>query len=286
MLLFVSKTVLSAPIVWKMHDANRQFYVLGSIHAGNNSLYPLPDIFLNQWDNADALIVEANILRPSSALNAPHAPPFTQQRLTLEQQHQLDRIAKTLSLPTPYLLNQPPWLTAMMLQLALANKLNLTPEQGIDYVLLKKAHHQQLPIKQLESLEYQINLLKNLPNNGTDMLLETLSQWHDAEQSLHCLVTAWKHGDSDKLTALFKETQHDAATNETLIFARNKHWVTTLSQSPAYKTGHFLVVVGVFHLIGEQGLPALMQQAGFTVERITEGTAAQCQHDVGLNSSP
>jgi uncharacterized protein YbaP (TraB family) len=31
------------------------------------------------------------------------------------------------------------------------------------------------------------------------------------------------------------------------------------------------VLVGALHLVGEQGLPALLQRAGYTVERLTGG---------------
>lgn len=274
---FISHHALAEPIVWKIYDNHRQFYVLGSIHAGEKEMFPLPQAFLSQWKKADALVVEANILQHSAPATQNNKPPYTQETLNNEQLEKLKTIAESLSLPYKLLTSQPPWLTATYLQLTLAKQLNLSTDQGIDYVLLKRAEEQHIPIKALESVEYQLSLLQNLPHNGNGMLVETIDHWQQTKASLQCLVDVWKQGDSEKFTTLFNDTQYDPETNEALIFTRNRHWAETLTQSSDYQSGRFMVVVGAFHLIGEQGLPALMKQAGFTVERITKGTTAQCE---------
>ncbi|WP_318464286.1 TraB/GumN family protein [Photobacterium leiognathi] len=274
---FISHHALAEPIVWKIYDNHRQFYVLGSIHAGEKEMLPLPQTFLSQWKKADALVVEANILQHNAPATQNNKPPYTQETLNNEQLEKLKTIAESLSLPYKLLTSQPPWLTATYLQLTLAKQLNLSTDQGIDYVLLKRAEEQHIPIKSLESVEYQLSLLQNLPHNGNSMLVETIDHWQQTKASLQCLVDVWKQGDSEKFTTLFNDTQYDPETNEALIFARNRHWAETLTQSSDYQSGRFMVVVGAFHLIGEQGLPALMKQAGFTVERITKGTTAKCE---------
>ena len=286
LLPFISHHALAEPIVWKIYDNHRQFYVLGSIHAGEQDMFPLPQAFLSQWKKADALIVEANILQPTTTpTEQNNKPPYTQETLNTEQLAKLKTIAESLSLPYELLTSQPPWLTATYLQLMLANQLNLSPDQGIDYVLLKRAEKQHIPIKSLESVEYQLSLLQNLPHNGNSMLVETIEQWQQTKASLQCLVDVWKQGDSEKFKTLFNDTQYDPETNEALIFARNRHWAETLTLSPDYQSGRFMVVVGAFHLIGEQGLPALMKKAGFKVERITKGATAQCEDWEAITSS-
>ena len=276
LLPFISHHAFAEPIVWKIYDTQRQFYVLGSIHAGEKDMFPLPKAFLTQWKDADALIVEANILTQSTSTIEQYQPPLTQEKLNSEQLQTLQTITTSLQLPYEHLIAQPPWLTATYLQLALAKQQNLSTDQGIDYVLLKRAQQQDLPIKAFETVEHQLNLLQNLPENGTNMLLETINNWQQTEQALKCLVNVWKQGDSQKFAELFNDTQFDPETNDALIFSRNRQWAKILSESKDYQSGRFMVVVGAFHLIGEQGLPALMEKEGFTVERITKGVAAQC----------
>ncbi|OBU45738.1 polysaccharide biosynthesis protein GumN [Photobacterium phosphoreum] len=276
LLPFISQPALAEPIIWKIYDQQREFYVLGSIHAGKEAMFPLPDIFLEQWQQADALIVEANILQQSNV--APTlAPPFTNQALSESTLQQLQKISKTLNLSFDQLLQQPPWLTAVTLQLALADKLDLKSDYGIDYVLLQRAQQQQLPIHELESVSQQFNMLENLPDNGAPMLIETINEWDKTQSSLRCLVKVWQHGDGEKLEQLFNESQFDPTTDDALIFDRNQHWAETLAHTTPYQSGKFMVVVGAFHLIGDQGLPNLMKQQGFKVEKVTSGTAANCR---------
>ncbi|WP_268875017.1 TraB/GumN family protein [Photobacterium kishitanii] len=61
------------------------------------------------------------------------------------------------------------------------------------------------------------------------------------------------------------------------MFNRNQRWAETLAKTSPYQSGKFMVVVGAFHLIGEQGLPNLMKQQGFKIEKITSGTKANCK---------
>ncbi|SMY35539.1 TraB family protein [Photobacterium malacitanum] len=275
LLPFISQSALATPIVWKIYDQQREFYVLGSIHAGKEAMFPLPAIFLEQWQHADALVVEANILQQSQV--APTIkPPFTQQALSATELKQLQKITTTLNISFEQLLQQPPWLTAVTLQLALADKLELKSDYGIDYVLLQRAQQQQLPILELESVSQQFNMLETLPENGTPMLLETINEWHKTQSSLRCLVKVWQHGDGNKLEQLFQESQFDPTTDDALIFNRNQRWAEALVKDPTYQSGKFMVVVGAFHLIGEQGLPNLMKQQGFSVEKMTSGTTADC----------
>lgn len=276
LLPFISQPALATPIVWKIYDNQREFYVLGSIHAGKEAMFPLPDVFLEQWQQADALIVEANILQQSS-VTPKLAPPFTHQALPETALNQLKHISKKLNISFEQLLQQPPWLTAVTLQLALADQLELKSDYGIDYVLLQRAQQQQLPILELESVSQQFNMLENLPDNGAPMLIETINEWDKTQSSLRCLVKVWQHGDGDKLEQLFQESQFDPTTDDALIFNRNQRWAETLAKASPYQSGKFMVVVGAFHLIGEQGLPNLMKQQGFKIEKITSGTKANCK---------
>ena len=275
LLPFISQSTLAAPIIWKIYDQQREFYVLGSIHAGKEAMFPLPNVFIDQWQQADALIVEANILQQSGATPI-LAPPFTHQALSESTLKQLQKISKTLNLSFDQLLQQPPWLTAVTLQLALAEKIDLKSDYGIDYVLLQRAQQQQLPIHELESVSQQFNMLENLPDNGAPMLIETINDWDKTQSSLQCLVKVWQHGDSEKLEQLFQESQFDPTTDDALIFNRNQRWAETLTTASSYQSGKFMVVVGAFHLIGDQGLPNLMKQQGFKVEKITSGTKSNC----------
>ncbi|EOB1207302.1 TraB/GumN family protein [Photobacterium damselae] len=269
LLPFLSFSALSAPLVWQAQKGDVNFYFLGSIHAGKKTFYPLPSEFMEHWSSANALIVEANILS-STEVKPDLSGPTTKQQLTPKQQEQLKVISDTLSLPYSHLLTMPPWLSAINLQMALTNQLGLDPQQGVDYQLLLKAQHDKLPIKELEGVEQQFALLANLPEHGTPMLQETVTNWEQLKQDMTDLITAWQTGDQTKLNQLFTNSQFDDQSDEQLIFGRNKQWAHLLSDPKQYPAGNYLVVVGAFHLLGDKGVPALLAEEGFIIKRVSE----------------
>lgn len=273
---FVTSPVTAEPMVWLAKDPQRQFVLLGSIHAGEQDLYPLPQAFLDYWPKASGLVVEANILEPSAA-EIDRNIATNNSRLSTKDKEMLATIAKQAGLPYLSLLHSPPWLAALNLQMAMASQAGLSPEQGIDVVLLKRAQAQGLPILELESISQQLAMMEGLPDHGEDILLTTLRDWEKMESQLSCLVSAWKAGDQRHLIELLEDSQYSAATDNKLIYERNQNWADQLANNASYRQGTYLVVVGALHLFGEQGLPALLEKRGFKVQLLTEGKKVRCE---------
>ncbi|MGF1690281.1 TraB/GumN family protein [Photobacterium kagoshimensis] len=273
---FLASSAFAEPMVWHATDGQRQFTILGSIHVGTQDMYPLPEIFLNHWQAADGLIVEANILdtkMPSFTFN----PPLTHALLDESDTHKLNQIAKQLKLKPNDLAYAPPWYSVMSIQLALAYNLGLQADLGVDYILLERAANQSMPIHQLESVAKQFDMMKALPKNGLDMLLETIHDWDEVDDQLDCLIAAWQDGDKGKLDSLFAESSYSDETDFMLIDQRNINWVEQLNDIKKYPAGNYMLVVGAFHLIGEQGLPNLLKEKGFSVQLLTQGSQSQCE---------
>jgi uncharacterized protein YbaP (TraB family) len=57
---------------------------------------------------------------------------------------------------------------------------------------------------------------------------------------------------------------------QTLIAGRNERWSKAATDLLAANT-HALIVVGAAHLAGPSGLPELLEDRGFSVERIDAG---------------
>lgn len=262
------------PLVWMAQDSQRQFILLGSIHAGHPSLYPLPQAFLNHWRSANALVVEANILAPNQARINP-AIPLTENLLSTEEKTALLDTARKAGLKVTPLLKSPPWLAAIQLQMKMADNAGLSPAHGIDMTLLRRAEKDQLPIKELESVQQQITLMEQLDDHGKDLLMATVGEWEQLESQLQCMISAWQAGDLAQLQRIFDDSHYSAKTDELLIYARNRDWANQMA-SEYYPPGKYLVVVGAMHLLGPQGLPALLSHQGFTLEPLTQSAKAIC----------
>ncbi|GAL08100.1 hypothetical protein JCM19237_154 [Photobacterium aphoticum] len=94
-------------MVWLAEKDNRSFTFLGAIHVGTADFYPLPKAFLQRWQQADALVVEADILQPFTPSLNPNTPA-TRQVLNPEEQQALTALAKKLNLSSSTLLQSPP----------------------------------------------------------------------------------------------------------------------------------------------------------------------------------
>ena len=275
LLPFITTSVAAEPLVWQAQDAHRQFIILGSIHAGDDSFYPLPAAFSSHWESADALVVEANILKPSSAQLNP-AVATTDEMLTDTEKQSLAATAKQAGLSSTPLLSSPPWLAAISLQMKMAEQAGLSPNRGVDITLLKRAQASQLPILELESIEKQLRLMEQLDDHGKNLLMTTVDEWDEMNDQLACLISAWQAGDKAQLDTLVNESQYNDDTDAALIVDRNHDWVTKLIEDPAYQRGKFLIVVGAMHLLGEEGLPELLKQKGFSIKQLSQSKQASC----------
>lgn len=275
LLPFITTCVVAEPLVWQAENANRQFIILGSIHAGDENFYPLPTAFTAHWDSADALVVEANILKPSSAQLNPTVAT-TAQMLTESEKQSLAATAKLAGLSSSPLLSSPPWLAAISLQMKMAEQAGLSPDRGIDITLLKRAQAKQMPILELESIEQQLRLMEQLDDHGKDLLMTTVNEWEEMTKQLSCLISAWQAGDQQQLATLFDDSQYTDKTDTALINDRNHGWAKQLTDDPMYQRGKFLIVVGAMHLLGEEGLPALLKQQGFSIKQLSQSEQVSC----------
>ncbi|UTV28368.1 TraB/GumN family protein [Photobacterium atrarenae] len=275
LLPFITAPALAEPQVWLAQKQQRQFILLGSIHAGQSSFYPLPQVFLDYWAEAKGLIVEANILQPADfSLN--RDKPTNETLLNKQEKRQLREVATQTNLPYLSLLHSPPWLAAMQLQNAMATQAGLSAEQGIDITLLLRAEAENKAIFELESLQQQLAMMESLPDHGQSLLRTTLFDWQEMQTQLNCMLSAWQHGDHHQMQQLLEDSRYSDPTHHLLIDQRNDDWTAQLSESPAYKQGSFLVVVGAMHLIGPSGVPSLLRQKGFIVTQLSQSQSSAC----------
>ena len=85
---------------------------------------------------------------------------------------------------------------------------------------------------------------------------------------METIVTAWRTGDLATLDRLLLQSFRESpAIYQRLLVERNRDWVPKIAQCEAEPTP-CLVVVGGAHLLGPDGLVALLGAAGFTLEQM------------------
>ncbi len=266
------------PFLWQATAGKGTLYLLGSIHFGTPAMYPLPTIISTTFNNADTLVVEANILDvdPLSATRLftekalYHDGSTLQKELNATTWQQLTAAARTFNIPIEILNKQKPWFASMTLTALALNHFGYSEALGIDRHFLKQAQGQK-KIVELESLEWQLSLFEQLtPQGQVAMLEETLRELKNGKSFFESMLHAWKSGDAEALQALIDESTpndaHAARLNQLIITDRN-HSMTKVLNRLANQGGHYFVVVGAGHLTGNEGIIALLKRQGYQVSQ-------------------
>jgi len=232
----------------------QHLHLVGSIHMGTRDMSPLPPKLISMIDQADALIVEADITGSETPFSDLPAYPPLSERLSSGQLQQLETLADELGVSLALADSQPLWQLAMVLQATQAQKLGLRPQFGIDYQMLNQAREAGIKVLELEGAESQIALLRELPDNGLSLLEDTLTHWHTNARLLQMMIGWWLEqppGVAPSLPNTFSHSLYDLLMNQ-----RNLAWRDKLHALPA---GRYVVAVGALHLYGEGNLPTLLK---------------------------
>ncbi|BDH46770.1 hypothetical protein TUM12370_28140 [Salmonella enterica subsp. enterica serovar Choleraesuis] len=252
--------LISQPYTWPALDitlpGGRYLHLVGSIHMGTPNMAPLPPRLLSRLDKADALIVEADITTSASPFTEPVIPlaPLS-ERLSESQWQTLSGLAENLHLSLASLDNLPLWQVALMLQAFQARQLGLSPDYGIDVQLLEAAHEVNLPVRELEGATSQLSLLEQLPDDGRELLADTLTHWHTNARLLQLMMSWWLDNPPSAKDLVLPNTFSNDLY-DVLMLSRNRQWYDYLHRLPP---GRYVVAVGALHLYGEGNLPGLLK---------------------------
>lgn len=278
MMVALSGFAQGEPLHWKATKGDKELVILGSVHMGKEEMYPLPEVILQSLQSSDALILEADL--NSASVSLPKSNELTTDYLTAIQKAELKKISAEVGISEAFLLSQPPWRTALILQLAYYSTLGYQEELGIDNYLANKARQNNIPIKGLETVGYQLSLFSDSAEVGRDLLDDIINEWDKNKKISECLIDDWISGDEDKLESLMHETSNSEEIIDLLIYNRNRNWAEKLDDSNfVSKDGRYLIVVGALHLVGKDNLISLLKDRGFQIEQLSESVKSNCHVD-------
>lgn len=264
--------------LWKVTSEGNTVYVLGSLHMLRQQDYPLNKSIEDAFSKSVILAVEANINDVANLdLQTLMEKALYPENETLEDnvsQETYETIKKEtgrLGLPLMLVDRQKPWFLALSLTSMELLRLGFNPSYGIDMHFMNKASGEK-EIVELESLEYQIDLLSNLSDDEQEsFLLYTLRDLHVLEQELQSMIIAWKSGDPKALASIMKKSAAgdiDMSTvYEKLITERNRNMVGKI-EGYLEEDETYFVIIGAGHLVGEKGIINFLKEKGYTVKQM------------------
>jgi uncharacterized protein YbaP (TraB family) len=268
----------AAPAAWRIAGKNGgEVALLGSMHVLRASDYPLPPLVDELYARADTLVLELDLDDPTLAsqqagiLKSATLPQGKVLRDVVDTDlyRLAEQRARELGFDLRVLEHMEPWLAAITLLDVGMQRLGFEPQRGLEQYLVGKAAAGHKPIVGLESLAKQIGIFAGLPADGQKALLaQTLQELDGADAVMSDLVSAWRDGRLDALSATLLDDFDDfPGLYATLVTQRNAEWTVELERM--LDDGHqYLVVVGALHLVGRDSVIDRLTARGHTVVRV------------------
>lgn len=280
-LLLCSALAQADTAVWRISKGSDQLLIGGTVHLLPPAQYPLPAEFDAAFQHSDVLVLETDLApmqdqaRAASLQQQLLYPAGTtlSSKLAEKTRQQLQDILQRHQLTLPQVEQFRPGMLVTQLTLLELQQHQFT-SPGVDQHYLTLAQQQNKTLKYLEPIEFQLKLLAGLGEGREDLFLQhALSDVSETADMMAKALSAWRSGDlaAVEQLVLAPVKTADAQTYQQMFVARNQAWLPQIQALFGNKEQE-LVLVGLGHLAGTDGVLVLLQQAGYQVEPFKSGS--------------
>lgn len=284
----------TTPLFWKVSDEDNTVYLLGTMHALKEEVYPLPDEINNAFDSCNTLAVEADISDTMAMVSAQMnlADIMVYNDGTTVKDH-LDsevytNVVEYLKANNLYNEQYELYKPAMFFSLASnasIEQIKLDSTKGIDMYLLQNAHNKDKNIVEIEGIEEQYKMLFGFSDDIYNIMLSgyTVENSDKLDEQMQTLYDVWCEGDLEKATELcdpkadLEGEDYDSLSDSekkafeqytnAMYYDRNTKMEQKVEEFMSGSDDVFYAV-GLAHFLGDKGIVSLLEQNGYTVEQV------------------
>jgi uncharacterized protein len=270
-------TAQTRAFAWKATKGPGVVYLVGSVHMLTSDFYPLPASLDAGFKASDLLIEEANL----AEMLSPNMQFSMLSRGMLPAGQTLDKVISpatlgllnqhsgALGMPMEALKQFKPWLLAMTIEAMEWQKAGFDAELGLDKHFFDRAQVESKTVQGLETTDFQISLFDGMSMDQQDRFLaETLKGVATETASVSKLAASWKIGDAAAIERLvLADVKSDPFVYDRLLVGRNRAWLPKIEALFSRPRPAF-VVVGAAHLVGPDGLLAMLKAKGYQLVQL------------------
>jgi hypothetical protein len=263
--------------LWQVTGGSGTIYLVGSVHLLTRDFYPLSPALERAFAESDLLVEEADL----AELMSPQSQMLMLSKSMLPANQALDQVVapatfqalsarvERLGLPIEPLKRFKPWSIALTLAALAWQKAGFDAELGLDRHFFDRARQDGKRVQGLETAEFQISRFDGLSMAQQERLLASTLKELDTEiANLGRLIQAWKAGDAATVERIvLQDLKEEPQLYQRLLVERNRNWLPAL-EALANRTGRAFIVVGAAHLVGPDGLIAMLKAKGYRVEQM------------------
>lgn len=269
-----AKALDSKGILYEIKNNDKEIYILGTIHAGDKSIYPFSKNIIDIINKAEVLSVEANIiedlngasyLMSKGTIDDGELKDYLSEELYSKLENTMEKLDDDID---NYSYSKP-WFIAMLLEGIKVSEANIDTNAGIDLVILNYFINSNKEIVELEGIKYQVDLFNNMEKDlEGEFLLSSLESMEDSDDKIDAYLEAWRVGDANKFDDLVYDVEGDMTEGiqNALLKKRNEHILDKIEE---YFNDDkiYLVTLGTGHLFGKDGILKVLKE-NYNVKQI------------------
>ena len=165
--------------LWKITNHDNEVYILGSIHAMKEDMYPLPGPIMEAFDAAEVTVFEVDLMQIDRGeiaeimkVRGSYEPPASiYDDLADETVKLLAEYLRETKISVEQVRFLKPWHLSLNIGVMELSRLGYKTELGLDQHLQQLAVLQGKEIQELESFDQQIQILSSDPLDIQDLSL-------------------------------------------------------------------------------------------------------------------
>lgn len=267
--------------LYRVRHEGKTSYLFGTIHVGKQNFFPLEPEVTRALADSSSLVLELDTraYEPFQVALAKYgsypAGETISQHLSPLALDKLNKALLKAGMSLRSVEQYRPWLVANILVGTEIEKQGYHRANGVEGFLLSAAVKQKKKVRELESADYQLSLFASLDDAQQERyLLENIAELDNgmAVKKSAGLIDAWSTADAPRIAALTRElTTGDTVSatfmDRTLLRKRNPEMAANIETIMRNEQVAF-VGIGLLHLVGENGVPELLRQRGYEVEKV------------------
>lgn len=275
LLVLAPAAAWALPPVWVVRDRDSTITLFGSVHLLPPGVDWRPPALKEAMAHADDVWFEApmdpaGLAAATQAAQAHSQLPEGQHLLPMlspKGRERLGRTAGQLGMSLAQFDGLQPWYAELLVQAGVFQKLGVQSSQGVELQLWSGLPPGARRVS-LETGPEQVAFFADAPiKDQVGSLEQTLEEAQHAGKDYDQLLKAWLKGDVKALDKHEVQPLRKAAPGlyARVVLQRNARWTQALA-TRLKGSGRTVVIVGMGHLIGPDGLPAQLRARGYSVE--------------------
>lgn len=263
---------------YEIDNKKNKIYMLGSIHVGRDFLYPIDKEIITALKSSDKIFMEIDTTNKDEAKKMEEKLYYKdggnlKNDLGDDLYARVLRIFKGFGMTEDKIISLRPW--AVYNTLSIDPRLNAPSASfGVESYFVAMNLINNIEIGELESMEFQSNLLSNFDKKSYIKMIESLTReielngYKNINQGLDSMLLAWSEGDKEKMKSILSQSGDSAQEkfNEALLTERDKNMAKKIDAMLKEKGEHtYFILVGSAHLVPENSITGILKNMGYEI---------------------